>query len=296
MSERETRDPQTEQPESNKKGMLSIVVAGVLIIVLIAVVWSWLGGDAEDQEPRRQPAPVEVRDVEPVPAEPEPMPASEDEEEMDQPMPDSPSPEPTQIDEEPVVELPELDQSTAVLVDEAESRELNTRPLRSEHLVRDLVIFAHNLSSGDVIRESATVRGPEARFTTQTVDDQLYIDEASYTRYNEMVEWFTNLDSERLVSVYSDYEALFSQAFAEIAHPDERFIEQLLEGIDVLLATPEPEGLLALSDDQVMYTFADPELEALPAAQKQMLRLGLENQRQVKRKLREIRALLEERR
>lgn len=294
MNERETLDPQTEQPESNKKGMLSIVVAGVLVIVLIVVVWSWLGGDDDDQDSLRQPAPVEVRDVEPVQAEPEPIAESEEEDDTADSMPDSATPEPTQIEQEPVVELPELDQSTPVLVDEAESRELNTRPLRSEHLVRDLVIFAHNLSSGDVIRESATIRGPEARFTTQTVDDQLYIDEASYTRYNEMVEWFRNLDSERLVSVYSDYEALFSQAFAEIAHPDERFIEQLLEGIDVLLATPEPEGLLALSDDQVMYTFADPELEALPAAQKQMLRLGLENQRQVKRKLREIRALLEE--
>ena len=297
MSEREPRDPQPAHQQTNRKGILSIAIAAVLVVILVVVVWSWLGGDEAEQAPRRQPAPVEVRDVEPLPqAEPEPA-VEDDEGEPAEPEAGTLTPEPTPIEEaEPSVELPELDQSTPVLVDEAESRELNTRPLRSEHLVRDLVIFAHNLSNGDVIRESATVQGPEARFSTQTVDNQLYIDEASYTRYNELVEWFSNLDTERLVSVYSDYEALFSQAFAEIAHPDERFIEQLIEGIDVLLATPEPEGLLALSDDQVMYTFADPELEALPAAQKQMLRLGLENQRQVKRKLREIRALLEERR
>lgn len=294
MSERETTDPQPQEHQPNKTGMVSIVVAVLLILVLIVVVWSWWGGDDDSESAQRQPAPVEVRDAEPEQRQPEPEPIVDD---FEEPQPEVVVPviETPEAEPEPQVELPELEDSTPVLVDAAESRDLNTRPLRSEHLVRDLVIFVHNLSDGDLIRESATVRGPDARFATQTVDDQLYIDERSYARYNEMVDWFASLDSERLVSVYSDYEPLFHQAFGEIARPDEQFTEQLIDAIDVLLATPEPEGLLALSDDQVMYTFADPELEQLPAAQKQMLRLGLENQRRVKRKLREVRALLEAR-
>ena len=294
MSERETPDSQAPRNGSSKAGIISIVVAGLLIVILIIVVWSWLGDG--DDEPRRQPAPVQVSDPEPVtqpPVEPDPV---DEHQQMPDPMVDTSILDLPPVEREPEVAIPDLDESTPVVVEAAQERDLNTRPLRSEHLVRDLVIFAHNLSDGDIIRESAAVRGPDARFATQTVDDQLYIDERSYARYNEVVEWFVNLDSESLVSVYTDYEPLFRQAFGEIAHPDERFIDQVLDGIDVLLATPEPEGLLALSDDQVMYTFADPELEELPAAQKQMLRLGLENQRQVKRKLREIRALLEERR
>lgn len=294
MSERETPESQSQPKGASKAGIISIVAAGVLILVLIIVVWSWLG-DGEDEEPRRQPAPVEVRDPEPAaepPADPEPA----ERPQMPDPMVDTSVLDLAPVEREPEIDIPDLDESTPVVIEAAQERDLNTRPLRSEHLVRDLVIFAHNLSDGDIIRESAAVRGPDARFATQTVDDQLYIDERSYARYNELVEWFISLNSESLVAVYMDYEPLFRQAFGEIAHPDERFIDQLLNGIDVLLATPEPEGLLALSDDQVMYTFADPELEALPAAQKQMLRLGLDNQRKVKRKLREIRALLEERR
>lgn len=295
MSERETSDSQPQESQPNKAGLISIVVAVLLIVILIVVVWSWWGDD--DEPATRQPAPVEVdvREPEPEQPSPQPEPVVDD---FEPPQPEVMVPDIEQPEQEPVpeVELPELDESTPVLVDAAQSRDLSTRPLRSEHLVRDLVVFVHNLSDGDLIRESATVRGPDARFATQTVDDQLYIDERSYARYNEMVDWFASLDSERLVSMYSDYEPLFHQAFGEIAHPDEQFVDQLIDAIDVLLATPEPEGLLALSDDQVMYTFADPELEQLPAAQKQMLRLGLENQRRVKRKLRELRALLEARR
>lgn len=292
MSERETADSHPEDSQPNKTGLISIVVAVVLIVILVVVVWSWWGDDDDDSQ--RQPVDVEVRDSEPEqPAEPEPV-----VEDFEEPEPEVivPTIEEPEAEPEPELELPELDDSTPVVVEAAQSRELSTRPLRSEHLVRDLVVFVHNLSDGELIRESATVRGPDARFSTQTVDDQLYIDERSYARYNEMVDWFVGLDSEHLVSVYTDYEPLFHQAFSEIAHPDEEFVDQLLDAIDVLLDTPEPEGLLALSDDEVMYTFADPELEQLPAAQKQMLRLGLENQQRVKRKLRELRALLEERR
>ncbi|MEF2975551.1 DUF3014 domain-containing protein, partial [Pseudomonas aeruginosa] len=62
----------------------------------------------------------------------------------------------------------------------------------------------------------------------------------------------------------------------------------------ILLDTPEPRGLLALSDEEVMYTYADPELENLPAAQKQMLRIGPDNRALVKSKLREIRQRLQQ--
>lgn len=288
MSDKQQANDQHDA--SPRKGLVSLIIAGVLIVILVVVVVLWTTGSEPDEPQRRSVPAPEVTEPEP---EPEPVPDPEPVPEVI--VPDVQPLVPDVVDEadpEPEIELPELGESTAVIVDEAQQRDLNTRPVRSEHLVRDLVVFLHNLSDGEIIRESATVAPPDARFSTQTVDDQLYIDERTYARYNEMVDWFVGLESETLVRLYRDFEPLFAQAFGEIAHPDEAFEDQVIEAIDVLLGTPEPDGLLALSDDQVMYTFADPELEALPAAQKQMLRLGLDNQRRVKRKLREIRALL----
>ena len=41
-----------------------------------------------------------------------------------------------------------------------------------------------------------------------------------------------------------------------------------------------------------MFEFADPELEALSAGQKILVRVGIDNERRLKAKLREIRAAL----
>lgn len=285
----QANDPDQEQA-ARRKGLVSLIVAGVLVVILVAVVVMWTRGGEPEPLPR-QPAPApQVSESEPEPR-PQPQPDPEPEvivPEVQPLVPDIVEAE----DEQPVIELPELDESTPAIVDAAQQRDINTRPVRSDYLVRELVVFLHNLSQGEVIRESATIAPPDARFSTQTVDEQLYIDERTYARYDETVEWFEGLDSRALVSMYRDFEPLFNQAFGEIAHPDDSFETQLIDAIDMLLATPEPDGLLALSDERVMYTFADPELEELPAAQKQMLRLGLDNQRRVKRKLREIRALM----
>ena len=73
--------------------------------------------------------------------------------------------------------------------------------------------------------------------------------------------------------------------------------------IDQLLATPEPAGPLAVKLTEVKgevastqpwtrYEFADPKLEALPAGSKALLRMGPENSRKLKAKLREFRAAI----
>src|SRR5690606_25400600 len=117
-----------------------------------------------------------------------------------------------------------------------------------------------------------------------------YIDERSYDRYNEIIAWFSSLDADAVVASYDYLEPLLQDAFAEIGYPDDDFVRALLDAIDVLLNTPEIDGPLALNDDQVMYTYSDSALEALPPVQKQLLRTGPENVERVKAKLREFRS------
>jgi hypothetical protein len=86
---------------------------------------------------------------------------------------------------------------------------------------------------------------------------------------------------------------LFEEAFGEFKEPGANFHDQVLDALAILLDTPEPRGLLAVDDSQVMYTYTDPALEGLLPAQKQMLRLGPDNRALVKTKLREIRRRLQ---
>jgi hypothetical protein len=59
--------------------------------------------------------------------------------------------------------------------------------------------------------------------------------------------------------------------------------------IDHLLAARLIEGPVKLVQRKVLYEFADPELEALSAGQKIMIRIGPENAARLKAKLLEIR-------
>jgi hypothetical protein len=60
--------------------------------------------------------------------------------------------------------------------------------------------------------------------------------------------------------------------------------------IDNLLQTPEITTPVQLTQPKVFYEFADTELEARPAGQKLLIRMGPENARAIKAKLREFRA------
>ena len=56
----------------------------------------------------------------------------------------------------------------------------------------------------------------------------------------------------------------------------------LIAVIDQLLETPMPEGPVQLVRPHVLYEFADPELEALSAGQKLLIRMGNDHAARVK--------------
>ena len=77
-------------------------------------------------------------------------------------------------------------------------------------------------------------------------------------------------------------------AYRELGFPEGDFDPVLERAIGVLLATPAVEGDSALREKVITYEFVDPNVESLPAAAKQLLRMGPDNMRIVQAKLREI--------
>ena len=62
----------------------------------------------------------------------------------------------------------------------------------------------------------------------------------------------------------------------------------MAKAIRHLLATPDPGAALAVRPAVKSWKLADPRLEALSPAQKQLLRMGPENVKKIKQKLREL--------
>lgn len=276
------------QPEATtNRTTLWVSVIVVLALVVAVLLW-FMYQDSSQSTPQQVveiTQPDSINESEPV-VEPELetdefIPAVVDTLDLDEP--------------EEVVEavlLPDLNDSTAVVLQEFAQAEQNIAPIKSEQLIRDAVVFLDNLRQGLVIRENAVVAGPTAAFRVLEQNGKIYIDPRSYDRYNSIVDWFVSLDTDVTIQLFNRYRPLMREALAEIGYPDEEPRQVLLDAIEVLQATPAVGTVIELNDDSVMYRYADPALEALPAAQKQMLRMGPDNIRRVKLKLAAIQEAL----
>ncbi len=294
-------DNNTEQQQeyaddtANKSRTTVIAVAIVIIAVIIAVVWWWLSADQQTTtekvaEPANTVSETAVVDeqqatTEPEP-EPEPSPAAVEPDEPEQAAMAEPQPEPEPVQEP---QLPALDESTPTVLQTLDTSGVVIQPLKSSQLVRDAVVIIDNLRNGTLVRDRTIVQRPDGRFQVMEIDGELYIDERSYQRYDALVDWFVSIEEQALIENYELFKPLMQQAYGEIGYPDADFTDAMLEAIDVLLATPVPETLVQVKDDEVMYTYADPAYEGLPPAQKQLLRMGPDNIKRIKQKLRDIR-------
>jgi len=135
---------------------------------------------------------------------------------------------------------------------------------------------------------------PEAELTTPEGDplNQYLLDPANDARYTHYIELIESMDMNQLAAAYMRQQPLFQEAYVQQGFPNGDFTARLLEIIDLVLAAPAPDEPLRLVKPEAYYKYVDPQLEALPAGQKILLRLGNSNAARVKAKLREFRAAL----
>lgn len=146
-------------------------------------------------------------------------------------------------------------------------------------------------------RKTASVRKLPVRPAAGTLAVQhsgsgIVLSESNASRYAPYMTVLEAVNTQRLVSIYVHFYPLFQQAYVDLGYPGKYFNDRLIVAIDDLLAAPEPSGPVALLQPKIVYTFADPQFEAMSAGQKIMVRIGLANELRVKAKLREIRHAL----
>jgi hypothetical protein len=161
-----------------------------------------------------------------------------------------------------------------------------------EGLIRRLVVTIDNLPRQKIPVEKRPTTALPGTF--QANGDELHatLDPKNFARYEPMVAVVRTLDMQRLAAVYLHFYPLFQRVYQDLGYPNGYFNDRLVQAIDSLLATPQPKGPIDLVRPNVMYTFADRTLEARPAGQKLLLRMGPENAAVIKAKLTELRAII----
>jgi len=159
-------------------------------------------------------------------------------------------------------------------------------------LVRRVVATVDALPRQTVPQRVLPVKSIPGPFATVGQAEGLLIASQNAARYAPFVRLAESVDTRKLVAIYVRYYPLFQQAYVELGYPNGYFNDRLIAAIDDLLSAPETPDAVPLVQPKVLYAYADPELEALSAGQKTMLRIGNENATRVKAKLRDIRRAL----
>jgi Protein of unknown function (DUF3014) len=164
--------------------------------------------------------------------------------------------------------------------------------VRPDGIIRNLVVTIDNLPRQKVAVEKRPVNATTGSFLADGDELHATLERRNFDRYKPLVAVVSSLDMARVAQIYTHFYPLFQESYQNLGYPNGYFNDRLVQVIDVLLATPQLSGPIELVQPNVMYTFADPALEARPAGQKLLIRMGPENAAAIKAKLMELRALI----
>jgi len=261
--------------------MQKAVLIAVVVLAVAIIAWAmWPAGE--------QTAP------EPVPVEPPPTPELTAPEPLDPtPVEAPPEVEPApQVEEEPEVELPPLAESDPFVRERLEPLDLPEPWVEQGDYVRRLAVVMENASRGTYPRRQLAFMAPEGAFKVVERGEAVYVDPVSYDRYDRHVEELTSIEPAQLAGLLETLDPLVETALAELGvkAPPSQLFETALEDV---LAVPVLEGDVELVQPNVMYKYADPDLESLSPLQKQVLRMGPENVERLQSYLRQLAAEME---
>jgi hypothetical protein len=261
-----------------------VALALVLLALAAGAVALWWSRAGEDVlEPAPPPA------VEPAPEAP-PLGASE-------PLaPEAPEPvvepAPSPAPGEPRVALADSDALARELAGAVSRSALLAPALREAGLVERFVAIVDQLAEGNAPRRDLAFLRPQGAFLVLGREPDLRTDPSSYSRYDALAQAIAGIDSRAAVSAYRRLAALCEESYRALGYPEGGFEQRLRTALALLGSTPQIDASPALIAQVKRYEFADPDLESLTDAQKQLLRMGPKNAALVVAKLREIEAAL----
>lgn len=256
--------------------MINKPVIGVAAAVIVAAAGTWYYLQSRHAEPPPAPETAQAPPAEPAePAIQHSLPAGQG--------PASTAPLPSLADSDPA-----MSDALAQVVGSAAVKDY----LLPESIIRHLVVTIDNLPRQKVAVQKRPTGAVGGSFVADGDELHATLDPQNFARYQPMVAVIGKLDMRQIAAVYIRFYPLFQQAYQDLGYPNGYFNDRLVQVIDGLVATAQPTGPIALVRPNVMYVFADPALEARPAGQKLLIRMGPDNAAVIKSKLGELRAAI----
>ena len=277
----DTEDHIRLESEPDRGGFPAVkLLLAVAVLAALLLFWFWSGQEKPEEavvvatpEPVVKPVVVPAPDI---PKRPEPV-----------PVPETAPVSATVVDDVEPVEptLPSPEESDELLLkqlDEAGADARLNSLVGSERPVEVSAALLDGMSRGIILRKILPADAPKKPFGVTTEGDAIYMSEAGYERYDGYADSIAAIDTDTVVESFHSLRPVYERAYQQLGLDPDDFDNAIIRTLDVILATPEIDGSIALERKSVMYTYADPELEKLSSMQKQLLRMGPDNIRRIK--------------
>ncbi len=166
------------------------------------------------------------------------------------------------------------------------------RFLVPKNIIRRIVVTVDSLPRVKVAANLRPVKPTPGQTIVNRQGGVALLSQRNFARYTPFVAVVSRLNVKALARLYFRMYPLFQQAYESLGYPGKYFNDRLVQAIDSLLATPSVSTPVTLERPKVFWQFADPKLEALPAGQKLLIRMGPQNAAVIEHKLRQLRTLI----
>ncbi len=188
--------------------------------------------------------------------------------------------------------LPPLDESDATMQDLLTgffSQEAAVEFFDLKDIVRRFVVTVDNLPRQKVPMHYRLFKPVAGKFLATGAGDSFFINIDNDGRYKSYVLLAEAVDVKKLVAAYVHFYPLFQEEYKSLGYPKGYFNDRMVEAIDDMLATPVAPARIKLIRPNVLFQFANADLEALSAGQKIMIRMGPENAIRIRARLQALR-------
>src|SRR6476660_5333935 len=179
----------------------------------------------------------------------------------------------------PLGPLDQTDGIVRTLVGQISSHPTIAAWLATDQLVRHFTLALVNIADGDTPYKALRPIAPRQASAARSGSAGFVITPESYHRYDPYADAFVALDARGAAQVYATLKPALQEAYDELGRPAGTIDAAMEASIVQLLRTPVVDENVRIDQIAVMYKCADPQLESLPAAQRQLLRMGPRNVR-----------------
>ena len=201
----------------------------------------------------------------------------------------------------PAPELPPFDDSDDFILTQVDAclaalfpdGSPNGSPDGTADILRRAAGVVENAARGELSRgRFALVEAPAGEFRTETRGDRHFIDNATFRRYDAVVDALTCMPPERIASLTRMFRPLLAQAMRELGLP-EADVDAMVDGaLAAILAVQFPALPVEVVREDALFRYADAEIEAASGLTRQLLRLGPDNLARLQRHAGKVRAAL----